>query len=293
MYLTKQEKCRIQTTEPGIPNVGLGKYLDGYDSSRESKPIALLIITGIITLPFFALGIVCLYYSIAPSSTESRLAMAIFGTIFLALVSYCAWSPLKPFMRKEMVYVYENGFLWSIQWRNGKVIKEYRVCFDDVASISCPRTQRYTNGIYSGTEYRFKVIGKDNKELCFRKGIYKNKHESPDKNGWNLFSLEAILNRWTVIGVKNMTRELNEKGQVAFIFGKKNKVVLTRDDINLGDKSLALNDISLAINNGYLNINSASKDKKWYNFNDITINVNEMPNGRIFLYMLSSMTQKE
>ena len=292
MYLTKQEKCRIQTTEPGIPNVGLGKYLDGYDSSRESKPIAGFFIMVPMVLFLLGFAIFSFYCSIAPSSNEPRLAMAIFGTIFLALACYFVWSLIKPYIRKEKVYVYENGFLWSIQWRNDKVIKEYRVCFDDVATISCPRTDSYAIFLYSGTEYRLKVVGKNNKDLFFRIGKYLNENESPYKNGWDLFSLDAILNQWTEIGVKNMTRELNEKGQVKFDVGEMDDLILTRETISLGGKTLALNDVKMDIDSGQLTFNSASEFKGIFGVDDISFNVNEMPNGSIFLKMLANLAEK-
>lgn len=265
--------------DPFVPTAGLGSFVNGYDSSRDSKPIG-----STVTLVLLAMGMLALSVFFAFFGNDDTSVKLLLGLLFLFFAGLFLFLALKPWFRVNRVYVYDNGFFWTTENRKGKTVKEAVVDFNQVKGVMNRRTRQYKNGVYTGTDYHFTVIGKDG--LLFEdRGSYRNQDENPDDGGWRFFALQSILQQWMKIGVDRMNEELRTKGFISF-----DDIAVSKDYIRKGDVTIERGDIVYKLSGGSLTVDRASKEKKILNVkHDININVNCMVNGQWFLYAVKNL----
>lgn len=277
--MTNREKCQIQPNDPGIPACGLGSFVTGYDSSLDSKPIAATVIFVLLAIGMLVAGVYFAFFC-----GEELAVRVLLGMLFLLFAGSFLYGILRIWFRVERVYVFDNGFFWMTENKNGKVLKDEVVDFSKAVAVLNNRTRQYKNGTYTGTSYNLAVMS-DNATLFKKRGSYSNQNELPDEGGWLYFSLQAILQQWMKIGVERMNEELRTKGYISF-----GDIAVSKDYIRKGDTTIERGDITYKFSGGILTIDSASKGKKILNVkHDISINVNGMLNGQWFLVAVKNL----
>lgn len=273
--MTKREECRILSSDPSIPAVGFGHYVDGYDSGRESKPIGKTIIFGILALVFLFEAVKMAFH---PEILELGFVLAFLipgtGLAFLFLA-------LRPWIRfRNRVYVFDDGFVWTKERKDGKVVKKEEYDLNKIDGIKFSRTSRYLNGrVYSGTDYYFEII--TNQEVVFKKS---GSYTIPDDGGWVYFALQSIMQQWMKIGLKRMNEELQTNGFLRF-----DDIVLSNEFIRRGNTEVLREDLRYTFEGSSLLIDRASKKKIMNLTHDIVVDVNDLMNGQLFLVAVKNL----
>lgn len=288
-----KETCRIIASETIIPDVGLGKYINGYDSRYDTLPWEKLVLLSAFAVFFFYTGIQGLVQApkdknLGPfvSYLLSFLPILI-GGIFAA---YTIKTLNKYYLKRSVVYVYENGFAWKKTKRNGETIKSGKINFNKVDGIDFPQTRCRINGIYIRTTYEFNVWSND--RLLFHKsGSYRNLHEEKEED-WELLSLKAIMDRWNYVGLARINEDLFRNGFVSFYDNGTNKrIEVGRYYIKVGSNTYQKEHIKYRFYDGILYIDDDTNDSDWLSSYDVKININRMTNSHLFLCTINSLLE--
>ena len=275
-----KKACRIPASEPEIPDIGLGKFVDGYNSHDDSLPWGTL-------FGLFAFSGASIFLGIQVLNANSFAAVILFicGGVFGA---FAVFVFIKAFLKRTRVFVYENGFIWETTRKKGEIIKRDKIDFNEVDGIDFPKTKNYSNDVYVGTFYKLTVKSKGQK-VWEKSGSYRNQDEDVEKGGWEFLSLKAIMDRWTQIGLIRINEELNKNGFVCFYDKAYNRIEIGKNYIKIGEKIIQRENLKYSFDNGKLIINNDKQGSNWISKNNITIDVNSMTNSHLFLYTIGSL----
>ena len=216
------------------------------------------------------------------------------GTCIVLGASLIAF--LNYYLKKETVgAVGRHGFVvYRLYRRTQRVFSSRQYLFKDADCLIFPLTANYVNHIYSGTSYRFQLLGQRN-VVYSTSGKYHNHHNEEGKFGWKYTFLQAIENEWTVCLINSLLEKLQTGECVTFKSGdalldvvqpielgldyiKYNGMVFSRDDI----KSTYFADGKFMIeHHNYEGGMFSSKGDR------MTVRVNNMSNKKAFLVLFN------
>jgi hypothetical protein len=171
--------------------------------------------------------------------------------------------------------------------------------FKNVNGLVLSRIRKSVNGIYSGTAFRFKLLGDKNATVYFRKGVYYNREEKDmdKKYGWKYLFSGDVEAAWTVFLLNDLYRKINTEGKVCFtcyeklfLLGKETRTVeLGVDYIKYNGTIFRKQDIkNIYLDNGMMFIAHHNFDSKFFTVKGdrAVIPVNEMINGKAFITLV-------
>ena len=282
----KKEKCRVSTEDINLNDETLGRFIEGYDSKKDRNGSngctvglgSFFLVVGLLMGYFFFKELFS-----SPTFHNNIFIFLVCSVFLLLLGGVLVYGIASVWANPHRVYVYEKGFVWKVVNRKGKEKSATQVLFDAVDSIAFAKTRNYTNGAYTGTSFNFRVLDLNGKELLRKKGSYRNKNEEADAGSWLYFSLEAIEQQWAKIALERLNKQLEERGELMFKNDKGRRILLTRQGVSMDEANIPWEYVSTNMHDGYLWINDSRKKKGLFSSSDIKINVNTMPNSRLFL----------
>ena len=290
-----KEQCMVSTENIHLNDPTLGRFIEGYDSQKDSNPangcslgLSIFLLAG----AFLALFLYFTKVANKPHPGPDSWMILIMAAIFLLTGGLLLFVLLKGWLKPNRVYVYQNGFIWKIVNRKGEEQSATLVNFADVEAIAYSKTRRYTNGVYNGTSFDLKVLDQKGKMLFRKKGAYKNKGEDVDRGGWVYYSLEAIDRQWTKVGLERLQEQLEKHGELIFKNDKGHRILLSRKGITMDDKSVPWETMETKSHDGFLWIDDSRKKKNLFSASDIKLNLNTMPNARLFLAAFRFLIQQ-
>ena len=164
--------------------------------------------------------------------------------------------------------------------------------FKEITGLTLSKTRTYTNGIYSGTSYKFKFWNK-NAIVYSHSGSYRNEKDVEGRFGWRFSLLLKIEEAWTYYLLEELTHELNTKGFVRFDT-EKEPVEIGIDYIKYKDLTFQKNELkTYYFNQGFLFIEHLNFEAKYMGIktkgDKIKIPVNGMSNQRAFLSVINTL----
>ncbi len=285
----------VSTENIHLNDPTLGRFLEGYDSQKDRNPRhGCSIGLGIF---FLAAAVFVLYLYFAkiatkPHSGSDSWVILIMAALFLFVGAMLILVVMKVWLKPNRVYIYQKGFIWKVVNRKGEEQSATLVNFDQVESISYAKTRRYRNGVYNGTSFDFKVYDPTGNLLFRKKGTYWNKGEDPDRGGWTYHSLEAIDRQWTKVGLERLQEQLEKHGELIFKNDKGHRILLSRKGITMDDKTVPWETMKTKSHDGFLWIDDSREKKNIFSASDIKLNLNSMPNARLFLAAFRFLAQQ-
>lgn len=289
-----KEQCMVSMENMHLNDPTLGRFLEGYDSKKDSNPHnGCTLGLGVFFLAAAFLVIILYITKVAskPHPGSDSWAMLLLAVPCLLIGGLLLFLILRVWLKPNRVYIYQKGFIWKVVNRKGEEKSSLLVNFDDVESIAYAKTRSYTNGVYSGTSFDFKVLDPTGKMLLRKKGSYRNKNEEEDRGGWLYYSLEAIDCQWTKVGLERLNQQLEKHGELIFKNDKGRRIILNRTGITMDDKTVPWETMQAKSHDGFLWINDSRYKKSIFSASDIKINLNTMPNFRLFMAALRTLAQ--
>lgn len=274
------KNCKIPSSDPDIPNEGLGKFVDGYDSRLDSLPAGKL--TSFVMLSLLVVTLTTLGIYALVTKPDKVLVYVVMFLLACPFVVYVIVSFVRLFLRRTRVLVYENGFIWETTAKNGRTIKRDVIAFREVDGIAFPRTQHVGDHGYRGTNYQFVVCSKGS-EIFKRTGVYYNRNEEEEKGDWEYRSFYAIIDSWTLYGLIRVNSSLVQNGTVCFYDKQGNKIEIGRDQIRVGSRTFQKGYLQYQLNHGVLYLRDRISE------DDIGIILNGMMNSQLFLCTLNNL----
>ena len=285
-----KEKCKIFADN----DPELGNFIEGYDSQKDSNPLnGCLYRVSILFLVGAFLLLISYFTEVAnkPHYSSENWPILLLVAIMLLMSGFFLFKRMRPIR----VYVYQNGFIWKVVNRKGEEQSATMVNFDDVDTIAYFKTHRYVNGVLSSNTFVFKVLDQQGKTLFRKKGGYNNSSEDGedgDFGGWMYYSLEAIDQQWTKVGLERMHDQLKKHGELIFKNGKGHRILLSRNGITMDDKSVPWETMKTRSRDGFLWIDDSRKKKTLFSSSDIKLNLNTLPNSQLFLAAFRFLAQQ-
>lgn len=189
--------------------------------TRALKAIGLAILCGLAVL---ALGVGTSLLASALGHRIGEVWMAYVGWIPLALIAVALLARPRPLTS----YVGERGFAEHVKLPFGT--RHTLLSFDDARSLVGAQTARYTNGVYQGTDYRYRWLDRDGVKLVelagirFDRGMWANRADP----AWDF--VQAVLQRWGEVRLARAEEDYARDRHVAFDWGKGGTIAI-RDGV--------------------------------------------------------------
>lgn len=169
---SNRDRCAINVYKDSIPDVGLGRFIEGYNNKKD---------------PF--------NYKIF-----WWLLLPIVGWIAFAIL-VLIWLLSFIFTDKNIVYIYDDGFLWYSKTFYGKKTSTV-IRYNEISNIYMYRTRQiriiYGFEKYDRTDVDFRVAGKQDL-LLKKKFFYVNKNEDINKYSALMYAAMVIMQRWDAL----------------------------------------------------------------------------------------------
>ncbi|MBR1688307.1 MAG: hypothetical protein IJ710_07215 [Prevotella sp.] len=190
----QEQRCRINPQEETIPDVGLGTFVTGYKTDPNQNWQALAIsLVGTVLFGFWALHI---FKDDDTHNDYWGWITAVVAVFFLYRFGIALYRQFGAAHCIEKAFIYQNGFVWDWQKKDGTTVNRKVINFDEVAAIEFPRTKHYTNGGYTRTDYQFEVLNHQNERLFACTGVYFSEDNNTDEMEWEAIALTCIRLQW-------------------------------------------------------------------------------------------------
>ena len=261
---TEREKSKIEEPLTGATststNNGIGDELARYTSVGEKfKWITLLFLL----IPFFGIIIV-----------------------LICVLNFF-------FKKRHLGIVGTNGFvMYRVLKKDNSLHSPKTYLFKDVTDLTLSKTRNYTNGVYTGTAYKFKFLH-NNTVVYSTSGSYRNEKETDGRFDWKFSMLLKVEEAWTDFLLKKLTHDFDTKGYVQF-HTDKGPVQIGVDYIKYKDLTFQKKELkSYNFDQGYLFIEHINFESKLLGLktkgDKLKIPVNGMSNQRAFLAVINSL----
>ncbi|HVE56952.1 MAG TPA: hypothetical protein VNB22_08985 [Pyrinomonadaceae bacterium] len=199
-------------------------------------------------------------------------------------------------------YVGENGVVEYFLKRNrNNQPSEKLFEFAKASAMYVEKTQKFTNGVYTGTDYKYRWVDQFDNELYVLSGFYQNKNAEPKDLSHQYYFATSAANSWNNYKLLRYIDAVNQ-GKMLIFNVKKMKFEMGLNMMNIyesGNKlSWNISDIeSIQIAQGWVTIfNSNYQDIGWFSKlfgkGKITFLYSDMPNANLFLLLFESLYKK-
>lgn len=292
-----EKSNRIPASDPDIPEVGLGKFIDGFDCRQDPSPKIELACFILLSIVAACLMLICIGFiftniedtrkCVDPQSYFRDIVPLYLFLLFILpspFITILIIFGARLFLKFSRIFVYENGFVWETVRKSGRIIKQNKIDFREVDRIDLLKTRHYYYSRYLNTGIKL-TVWSNGQKLLKKVGLYKDEYDK-EENGVRVFlSLKAIIDQWTEIGMISIHEDLNKNGFVCFYDNWSNEIEIGKDYIKKKGVTIQKKDILYAFIDGALHIddNKNNKKRSLFTKTDIKIVPNRVANNRLFL----------
>lgn len=287
------EKIPVDADFFAEPPESIGEIVSAQTTLRESKSpmslaVRLMLVVGLTGLMFY--GIVLGFRYLSKNPRDADLGY-LFGGI-AALITLPATIYFTRF-RHTCSYVGKQGLAeFTLGGSRTNPPRERVLLFANCRDVTTWQQRNYTNGIYSGTNYRFIWRDESGSAVFTLKGNYSSEQQTP-KSDSPFWLADAGERQWIAYALDLLAKEYESQGYVDFR-------VRGKDSVRVGDgylefhfggavTKLTREDIkSLNIANGSFSIQT--HEARWFSSKGkFTFEYGGMGNAKLFLFALERL----
>ncbi len=253
-----------------------------------STLVRLMLVVGLTGLMFYGLVIGMRAFMTNPQDADLGY---VFGTI-AALVT----MPLAIYFTRFShlcTYVAKQGIAeFKLSGNRSNTPKPRVLLFEDCSDVTTWQLRSYTNGIYSGTQYRTIWRDDNGQEMFALKGTYRSEAGTPKAASPYWFALAAEVS-WNEFAFERMVKDYESQGYLDFRVKKKDIVRIGHGflEFTFGGKTTRItpDDIkTLSLANGSFTIHT--KEARWFSSKGkFGFEYGGMGNAKLFLFALERL----
>ncbi len=273
---------------------GQTSLFQGQDAMSTTRRSMIMIVYSLIGLAIAA--IIIYMFEISPKIS------VFYIVIIISLGAGVLFGAYLTGFRHKCSYVGENGVAEYLLKKNrynqptGEIFE-----FANANALYVEKTQNFTNGVYTGTNYKYRWVNQYGNDVYKLQGSYQNKNAEPKNLADVYYLATSAANSWNHYKLVKYIDIINQGSSVVFNV-KKMKIEMGLNMMNIyesGNKlTWNISDIdSVQISEGWVTIfNSKYQELSWFSKafgkGKITFLYSEMPNANLFLLLFESLYKK-
>ncbi len=283
------------------PPMQIGQVISGQTTLFQGKDAATTT-RRLVSMIFYSL--ICLAiaaFIIYMFEISSKIA-AFYIVIIISLGVGVLFGAYRTEFRHNCSYVGEKGVAeyWLKKNRYNQPTEKIFE-FANANAMYVEKTQNFTNGVYTGTNYKYRWVDQYGNDAYMLQGLYQNKNAEPKNLSDVYYFATSAANSWNHYKLVRYIDIINQDSSVIFNV-KKMKIEMGLNMMNIyesGNKlAWNISDIdSVQVSEGWVTIfNSKYQELGWFSKTfgkgKITFLYSEMPNANLFLLLFESLYKK-
>ena len=283
------------------PPMQIGQVITGQTSLLQGQDAATTTRRSMSVILYSLIGLAIAAFIIFMFVISSKTA-AFYIVIAICLSLGALLGIYRTGFRHKCSYVGENGV--AEYWLKGNRYNQPTgeiFEFANANAMYVEKTQHFTNGVYTGTNYKYRWVNEYGNEVYKVHGSYKNKNAEPKNMSDVYYRATSAANSWNHYKLVKYIDTINQGSPVIFNV-KKMKIEMGLNTMNIyesGNKlAWNISDIdSVQVSQGWVTIfNSKYQEMGWFSKafgkGKITFLYSEMPNANLFLLLFESLYKK-